>query len=114
MAIFFGMFGFLSVVATGVFAAFAVASIQRASRVGTAPGRAGKLKPGFRKVRGRVAPAGKPLFSPLTNQRCVYYRLLVEEEHSMWKNPAGGSTITSPGAILAGLFGGALGSVVCA
>lgn len=42
--------------------------------------RIGKLRPGPRKVRGKIAAREKVLRSPMTNRECVYYRLRVYEE----------------------------------
>jgi hypothetical protein len=108
MAVVFGVVGSLLAVAGAALAVFAVRSYRRASRLGTAASRTGKLKRGFRKVRGRVAPAGGPLRGPMTGQECVHYRLRVDEEKREWKR-SGGLSTPSSGAMLAGLFGGGLG-----
>lgn len=60
--------------------------------------RIGKLRPGPRKVRGKIAACEEVLHSPLTNQKCVYYRLRVYEEgkksrptdvlRGVWRGPA--------------------------
>ncbi|MGH7170255.1 MAG: GIDE domain-containing protein [Gemmataceae bacterium] len=42
--------------------------------------RIGKLRPGPRKVRGQIAAFDEVLHSPMTNQKCVYYRLRVYEQ----------------------------------
>jgi hypothetical protein len=59
---------------------YAFHTLQRASRLSVGLSRAGKLKPGVRKIRGRVVMLGKSVRSPASRKPCVYYRLRVEEE----------------------------------
>lgn len=47
--------------------------------------RIGTLRPGLRKVRGKIAAFEDVLHSPLTNRKCVYYRLRVSEECKKWR-----------------------------
>lgn len=42
--------------------------------------RIGKLRPGSRKIRGKIAACTNVLHSPMTNRECVYYRLRVYEQ----------------------------------
>jgi hypothetical protein len=59
--------------------------------------RISKLRPGLRKVRGKIAACEGVLHSPLTHQNCVYYRLRVYEQgkksrptdvlRSVWRGP---------------------------
>ena len=81
-------------------------NFQTASRVGCPRSRVAKLRPGFRKVRGKIAPLGKPLFSPVTNQPCVYYRLRVYEDQSKSKSPA-----SDDGVLMARAVGGVTGAI---
>lgn len=60
-------------------------SRRTASRLTRPLSRIGKLRPGPRKVRGKVAVCEETLRSPMTNQECVYYRLRVYEEERKWR-----------------------------
>jgi hypothetical protein len=84
------LLGFLGLVtlAGGAFLALiAWRSYQYASVCNSPLSRIAKLMPGFRKVRGTVAPLSEPLVSPLSNKPCVYYRFNVIEYRTTYHNP---------------------------
>jgi hypothetical protein len=89
MEILFGFLGVVSLAAAILFGMFAVNGLQRAGRLGRPMAKVGKLKTGVRKVRGQIAPVGETLMSPLSNQPCVYYRLLLEEERKKYRDNEG-------------------------
>ena len=93
---------------------YAWRNFQASSLVTRPLSRAAKLRPGFRKMRGKVASIGKPLLSPVTNKPCVYYRLRVYEEKKSWSSTAdvgvGGAAVA--GGLLFGALGGAVGALL--
>lgn len=84
---------------------FAWQNFQKASRLDRPLSRVAKLRPGFHKVRGRIAPIGEPLLGPVTNHPCVYYRLCVYEDQDKSRSPAG----SDEGAAVARFLGGGAG-----
>jgi HEAT repeat protein len=51
-----------------------------------------RLRPGLRKVKGRVIAHDRLLRSPMTRQDCVYFRFVVEEMHTHHHGKHGTST----------------------
>ncbi|HZV07113.1 MAG TPA: GIDE domain-containing protein [Gemmataceae bacterium] len=81
---------------------------RRASQLECPLSRIGKLKPGFRKIRGTVAAVGTPLNSPVSNKACVYYRLRVYEDKKTYKEKP-----TLPAGVFTAFFlFGALGALL--
>lgn len=105
-----GLCGLLLLAGAAVLSLFAWHNYRVASRLGLPLSRVGKLRPGFRKVRGKVAALGEPLRSPVTNKECVYYRLRVYEERKKWKN--GSAFSGSGGVFTAWAVGGAVGVLI--
>jgi hypothetical protein len=101
-----GFFGLLSLAGGLVLAYYAWRNFQASSLVSRPLSRVAKLRSGFRKVRGQVAPIGKPLLSPITNKPCVYYRLRVYEEKKSW------SSKPDVGIVGAYMIGGAVGAIL--
>lgn len=81
-----GFTGLLLVVVGVVLWRFARRYLQLSSLLRRPLSRIGKLRPGFRKVRGKVVPLGEVLRSPLTNKECVYYKFSVEEDRKTYKD----------------------------
>jgi hypothetical protein len=101
-----GFFGLVSLAGGLVLAYYAWRNFQASSLVSRPLSRVAKLRPGRRKVRGQIAPIGKPLLSPVTNKPCVYYRLRVYEEKKTWKSKP------DPGIVGAFVVGGAVGAIL--
>lgn len=86
--IWFVLLGFFSLMLLAggvVLGLYAQRNLRTASLLGCPASRIGKLRPGFRKVRGKIAALGKPLRSPVDNKECVYYRLHVKEERKTFR-----------------------------
>lgn len=79
-----GFFGLLLLAGGAVLSLYARRSFRTAEQLGRPLNRIGKLRPGFRKVRGKIAAIGKPLRSPVGDKECVYYRLQVKEERKSY------------------------------
>lgn len=108
MALFLWVVG-LVLAGVGVTLAFlAVGRHRRASLLGTPPARAGKVRPGVRKVKGRVVAAGELLTSPVGGRPCVCYRLRVSEERREWRSSPGAPEPDPGRVMLANLLGGSL------
>lgn len=97
-----GFFALLLLAGGVVLGVWAWRNLQSASQLQHPLSRIGKLQPGFRKIRGKIAAMGRPLQSPLGNRECVYYRLRVYEERRSAKGE-----MELPGGIIAAylLFG---------
>jgi hypothetical protein len=106
LAFLLGCLGFVLVGGGALLGFFAWRNFQTGSRVGCPRSRIAKLRPGFRKVRGQVAPLGEPLRSPVTDRPCVYYRLRVYEDRSRSKSPASDDDV-----LVARVVGGAAGAL---
>jgi hypothetical protein len=78
-------FSLIFLVGGVVLGGFGWYSHRTAARLTRPLNRIGKLRPGPRKVRGRIAASEEVLNSPVTNQKCVYYRLRVYEERKKWR-----------------------------
>ncbi len=85
-ALLFFFFAVISVLCGIVLAGVGWYSHRRAAWLTRPLSRIGKLRPGPRKVRGKIAACEDVLYSPLTNQKCVYYRLRVYEEGKKWRS----------------------------
>ena len=81
-----GFTGLLLVAVGVVLWRFARRYLQMSSLLRRPLSRIGKLRPGFRKVRGKVVPLGEVLRGPLTNKECVYYKFSVEEDRKTYKD----------------------------
>ena len=107
LAFFLGLLGFLLLAGGVVLGLFAWRNLRAASLLGRPLSHIGKLRPGLRRVRGRVVPLDDVLHSPVTNKECVYYRLRVYEERKSWKS---GSVFSGP--VVAGAAFGVLGVLI--
>ncbi|MHB1423990.1 MAG: GIDE domain-containing protein [Gemmataceae bacterium] len=87
MSLLLGFIGLIALAGGTVLAILAWNNLRAASQLGRPLSRIGKLKPGFRKVRGTIAAADVTLRSPVANKECVYYRLRVYEEKKQWSSP---------------------------
>lgn len=84
-ALLFFLFAVLCVVCAIVLGGVGWHSHRTAARLTRPLSRIGKLRPGPRKVRGKIAACEEVLRSPLTNRKCVYYRLRAYEERRKWR-----------------------------
>jgi hypothetical protein len=107
LVLFLGFLGVLALAGGVVLGLFAWNNLRVASLLGRPLSRIGKLRPGLRRVRGKVVPFGEVLRSPVTKKGCVYYRLQIYEERKHWKPEA-----SAAGTVAAGLAGGATGILV--
>lgn len=85
LALIFYFFALVCVVCAIVLGGVGWYSHRSAARLTRPLSRIGKLRPGPRKVRGKIAADEEVLHSPLTNQKCVYYRLQIFEERKKWR-----------------------------
>lgn len=107
-----GFFGLILLAGGAVLGLYAWRNQRTASLLGRPLSRVGKLRPGYRRIRGKVAALGKPLQSPATNKACVYYRLRVYEDRRTWvptSTVSGG--LTTAGFLMIGGAGGTLYAV---
>lgn len=109
-----GFFGLLSLAGGLVLGYYAWRNFQASSLVSRPLSRVAKLRSGFRKVRGQIAPIGKPLLSPITGKPCVYYRLRVYEEKKSWSSAPdpGVAGAAAAGMVVGGVFGVAAGALL--
>jgi hypothetical protein len=89
-----GFNGLLLTVGGVALGVYAWRNMDRASQLKCPLSRIGKLKPGYRKIRGKVAALGEPLLSPVSKKECVYCRLRVVEDKTTYHGrpdlPGGG------------------------
>jgi hypothetical protein len=111
LAFFLGFLGLLLLAGGGVLGLFAWRNLRAASLLGRPLSHIGKVRPGLRRVRGRVVPLDDILHSPATRKECVYYRLRVYEDRTTWQ-----STTAIRGGVAAAslLAGGAVGGSLLA
>jgi hypothetical protein len=83
---YFGFTGLLLVAGGVALWRFARRYLQLSSLLRRPLSRIGKLRPGSRKVRGKVVPLGEVLRGPLSNKECVYYKFSVEEDRTTYKD----------------------------
>ena len=108
LAFLFGFTGFLALGAAVFLAVMAWHTYAGLPKYAQKLSRIGKLRPGFRRVRGKVVPIGECLRSPVTNRECVYYRFNVYEDKTTYSsNPE-----LPGGAVTAFLVGGAAGAIL--
>jgi hypothetical protein len=82
MAVLFGFLMVLSLVSAAALGLLAWLNARRVSLLGGPRVHVADLRPGNRKVRGRLISHEPLLLSPVTNRPCVYYRLRVDQERS--------------------------------
>lgn len=81
-----GVFGMLLLAGGAAMGFFAWRNLQTSSLLGRPLSRIGKIRPGHRKVRGKIVPLGKALRSLVTEKECVYYRLRVYEDQRTYED----------------------------
>jgi hypothetical protein len=109
-AFFLGFLGLLLLAGGGVLGVFAWRNLRAASLLGRSLSHIGKLRPGLRRVRGRVVPLDDVLHSPATNKECVWYRLRIYEDRTTWTD----TTAIRGGVAAAGLLAGGVGGSLLA
>jgi hypothetical protein len=109
MAIFFFLTGLVLLGACAILGYYGFRGLERSMRLGIAPTRVSKLRPGVRKIYGRVVLTGKTVLSPLTKKPCVYYRFLVDEERKTFKSNSQAYAHHRIGALLSWYVFGAFG-----
>lgn len=82
-----GFTGFLALAAAVVLGVMAWHNYSGLPKYAQKLSRIGKLRPGYRRVRGKVVPIGECLHSPVTNRECVYYRFNVYEDKTTYTTP---------------------------
>lgn len=104
LVVFLGFFGLLLLAGTVILGLYAQRNMRSASLLQRPLCRVDELRPGCRKIRGKIAAIGKSLRSPVANRECVYYRLRVYEERSTFKEmpelPGGVFTALLTGGLL--------------
>ena len=79
LAFLFGLTGFLALGAALFLGLMAWHNYSGLPKYAKKLSRIGKLRPGFRCVRGKVVPIGECLRSPVTNRECVRPVTLYEQ-----------------------------------
>jgi hypothetical protein len=103
-----GLTGFLALAAAVALGVMAWHNYSGLPKYAQKLSRIGKLRPGYRRVRGKVVPIGECLRSPVTNRECVYYRYNVYEDKTTYSsNPE-----LPGGTVAAFALGGAVGAVL--
>ena len=108
LLLFLGFIGLLLLAGGAVLGLLAWHNLRTSSLLGRPLSRIGKLRPGYRKVRGKAVPLGKALRSPVADKECVYYRLRVYEDQTTYKGilylPGGQTVSMSPPRLPGGIF----------
>lgn len=107
--VFLGFFALLLLAAGAVLGWCVWRHKQRLALLECPRSRVAELRPGFRKIRGKIAPVDNLLRSLVSNKDCVYFRLHVYEDK---RKVTGGGLELPGGAITAAFLFGWIGALI--